>query len=107
MGALAVIIIGVVAFVDTGIVIIGIVVTVRVVIVRIPGIVWIESDVIDEPETIGEMATVPMPPMVVIAIPITVPIGRVPREDMVARRVRATVFDATVARSSCALMTSR
>src|SRR5205823_5104985 len=74
---------------------IGIVVgCVVAVAVRIPIIVRIESRVIDEPEAVDELATMPMPPMIMAPVPIAMPIGWASRKDMLPSDVGAAVFEA-------------
>ena len=76
VGALAGVI-GTVAFINAGIVVIRIVsgsVVAVAIAVRIPIIVRIESRVVDEPEAVDEVATMSMPPMITAPVPITMPI---------------------------------
>ena len=48
--------------------------------VAVPGI---ESEVEDEPGTVHEPATVAVPPMIAVTVPIAMPVGRMPGEDVI------------------------
>ena len=59
------------------------IVIVSVGIVKRPAEPWEESDIEDEPGTVHETATVPIPKMVAIAVPIAMPTDRLLREDVI------------------------
>src|SRR5207237_7906108 len=63
---------------------IWIVVIVGVVIVGVP-VPREESEIENEPITVDETATVPVPPVVGMTVPIAMPITRAPGEDVIAR----------------------
>src|SRR5207302_7467260 len=61
--------------------------------VGIPIIVWIESEIVDEPCAINKTATMAMPPMITTSVPIAMPIGRASPKDMVTGGVWTAVFE--------------
>ena len=79
-------------FVIAGIVAIGIRVVIGgVIVVRIPIRPRIKPEVEDDPGAVDETAMMSMPPVVAASVPITMPIGRMLRDDVISPVRRETV----------------
>ena len=88
-----------IALINAGVVAVRIII-IRVVVVRIT--VWVprESEIEDEPRAVDKTATVAMPEMVAIPIPIAMPVGRMLREDAVVPIRRKIISIANLASTS-------